>query len=54
MSHFEVGGLGYDYPRRVEETLLKLTPESVRDAAERWFTHSCEATVTPTKRESKL
>ena len=54
MSQFEVAGLGYDYPRRFEETLLKLSPESVRAAAERWFTHSCEAIVTPVKSESKL
>src|SRR5439155_21043429 len=54
MSQFEVAGVGYDYPRRFEESLLKLNPESVRAAAERWFTHSCEATVTPVKSESKL
>ena len=54
MSQCEVTGGGYDYPRRFEESLLKLNPESVRAAAERWFTHSCEAIVTPVKGESKL
>ncbi len=54
MSQFEVAGAGYDYPRRFEESLLKLTPESVRDAAGRWFTHSSEATITPARNESKL
>src|SRR6267143_1976247 len=54
MSQFEVSGEGYDFPRRFEESLLKLNPESVRAAAERWFTHSCEATITPVKSESKL
>ena len=54
MSQFEVAGEGYDFPRRFEESLLKLNPESVRAAAERWFTHSCEAIVTPVKGESKL
>src|SRR6267378_2183695 len=54
MSQFEVAGSGYDFLRRFEESLLKLNPESVRAAAERWFTHSSEATVTPVKSESKL
>jgi len=54
MSQFEVAGVGYDYPRRFEEGLLKLNPESVRDAAGRWFTHSAEAAVTPEKDQSKL
>ena len=53
MSQFEVAGIGYDYPRRFEETLLKLNPDSVRAAAERWFTHSCEAAVKPGTGESK-
>jgi predicted Zn-dependent peptidase len=54
MSQCEVTGGGYDYPRRFEESLLKLNPESVRAAAERWFTHSCEAIVAPAKSGSKL
>lgn len=54
MSQYEVAGVGYDYLRRFEEALLKLTADSVRAAAERWFTHSVEATVTPVKGESKL
>jgi predicted Zn-dependent peptidase len=54
MSQFEVSGVGYDYPHRFEEALLKLNPESVRDAAGRWFIHSSEATITPAKTESKL
>ncbi|MBI4364930.1 MAG: insulinase family protein, partial [Candidatus Latescibacteria bacterium] len=54
MSQFEVSGVGYDYLRRFEESLLSLTPESVRVAAERWLTHSVESTITPVKGESKL
>jgi zinc protease len=54
MSQFEVAGAGYDFQRRFEESLLKLNPESVRAAAERWFTHSSEAAVVPVKSESKL
>ncbi len=54
MSQFEAAGAGYDFPRRFEESLLKLNPESVRAAADRWFTHSTEAIITPVKGESKL
>ena len=36
-----------DYPRRFETALLKLTPEDVRAAAERWFTHSCQVYMGP-------
>ncbi len=54
MSQFEVAGAGYDFPRRFEESLLKLNAESVRVAADRWFTHSTEAVITPAKSESKL
>jgi hypothetical protein len=54
MSQFEVAGAGYDFQRRFEESLLKLNPESVRTAAERWFTHSSEGAVVPVKGESKL
>lgn len=54
MSQLEAAGIGYDFMRRFETSLLQLTPESVRAAAARWFTHSCEATVTPVKSESKL
>jgi len=54
MSQLEVSGAGYDFQRRFEESLLKLNPESVRAAAERWFTHSSESAVVPVKSESKL
>jgi len=54
MSQFEAAGVGYDFPRRFEESLLKLDTEAVRAAAERWFTHSCEAVLSPPKGDSKL
>jgi predicted Zn-dependent peptidase len=47
MSYFEAVGHGYDYPRRLELDLLRLTPEEVRAAAARWFTHFCEASIHP-------
>jgi predicted Zn-dependent peptidase len=53
MSQFEVAGAGYDFQRRFELTLLGLNAERVRAAAEHWFTHSCESTITPFKTESK-
>lgn len=40
-------GLGADYPARFEAALLKLTPEDVRAAADRWLTHSCQVYVGP-------
>jgi len=49
MSQYEVAGLGYDFLRRYEESLLKLDAEGVRAAAERWFTHSCESVIGPSK-----
>ncbi len=54
MSQFEAAGAGYDFPRQFEESLLKLNAEGVRAAAERWFTHCSEASVTPAKSDSKL
>jgi predicted Zn-dependent peptidase len=54
MSQFEAAGAGYDYLRTFERGLLGLNAESVRAAAERWFTHSCESVITPVKSESKL
>ena len=54
MSQFEVSGSGYDFPKRFEESLLQLNTEAVRAAAERWFTHSVEATITPVRSDSKL
>jgi len=51
MAYLEVVGRGYDYPKRFEEQLLKLTPEDVRAAAARWFTHSCEASIKPRESE---
>jgi predicted Zn-dependent peptidase len=53
MSQFEVAGAGYDFHRRFEQSLLGLNAERVRAIAERWLTHSCEATITPVKSESK-
>lgn len=47
MSYLETVGRGYEYPRRLEQELLKLTPEDVRAAAARWFTHFCEASILP-------
>jgi predicted Zn-dependent peptidase len=40
-------GLTADYPKQFETALLKLTPEDVRAAAERWFTHTCQVTLGP-------
>jgi zinc protease len=54
MSQFEAAGVGYDFQRRFEEALLKLNPESLRETAARWFTHSSEAAITPVRSESKL
>jgi len=54
MSQFEAAGVGYDFQRRFEEALLKLNPESLRETATRWFTHSSEAAITPVRSESKL
>ena len=51
MGYLETVGRGYDYPKRFEEQLLKLTPEDVRAAAARWFTHYCEASILPRERE---
>jgi predicted Zn-dependent peptidase len=49
LSRYETLGLGLDYPQRFETRLLALTPEDVRAAAARWFTHACEVTLVPTK-----
>lgn len=46
-AYLETTGRGYDYPKRLEAELLRLTPEDVRAAAARWFTHSCEASILP-------
>jgi zinc protease len=54
MSQFEAAGVGYDFQRHFEEALLKLNPESLRETAARWFTHSSEAAITPVRNESKL
>jgi len=51
MGYLEVVGRGRDYPQRFAEQLLKLTPEDVRAAAARWFTHTCEASILPRERE---
>jgi zinc protease len=54
MSQYEVAGLGYDFLRKYELSLLQLNAESVRAAAARWFTHTSQVTTTPLKSESKL
>ncbi len=54
MSYNEAVGRGYDYPGKFEQALLKLTPEDVRAAAARWFTHHVEATITPRGSEAKF
>jgi predicted Zn-dependent peptidase len=47
MAYLETTGRGYDYPKRLEAELLRLSPEDVRAAAARWFTHFCEASILP-------
>jgi predicted Zn-dependent peptidase len=47
MSRWASEGLPDDYPARFETAVLNLTPETVRAAAERWFTHSCEVVLGP-------
>jgi len=53
ISRYETQGLSQDYPKEFETRLLKLTPEDVRAAAERWFKHSCEVTLIPTQSGSR-
>jgi zinc protease len=53
MAFYETMGLGIDYPHQFETRLLALKPEDVRDAAARWFTHSCAATFLPSKAGSR-
>jgi len=52
ISRYVSQGLTVDYPRQFETKLLKLTPEDVRAAAERWFTHSCQVTLGPSSAPS--
>ncbi len=47
LANYAAQGLPLDYPSRFESALLKLKPEDVRLAAERWFTHSCQVTLGP-------
>jgi len=47
VGRYAAQGLSMDYPRQFETALLKLTPEDVRAAAERWFTHSCQVILGP-------
>jgi len=54
MSQFEASGVGYDFHRRFELSLLKLNAEAVRAAAQRWFTHSVDAQITGVRSDSKL
>jgi len=53
LSRWEIQGVGQNFPTEWETRLLKLTPEDVREAAARWFTHSCVVSFVPAKRESK-
>lgn len=46
-ANYAAQGLPLDFPTRFETALLKLTPEDVRLAAERWFTHSCQVVLGP-------
>ncbi len=47
LGRYASQGLPLDHPRQFETALLKLTPEDVRAAAERWFTHSCQVILGP-------
>ena len=47
ISRYVAQGMGADYPRQFELALLKLTPEDVRAAADRWFTYSCQVYLGP-------
>jgi zinc protease len=47
IARYASQGLSMDYPRQFETALLKLTPEDVRAAADRWFTHSCQVILGP-------
>lgn len=47
ISKYVAQGLSADYPRQFELALLKLTPEDVRAAADRWLTHSCQVYLGP-------
>lgn len=52
LARYVSQGLTVDYPKQFETTLLKLTPEDVRAAAERWFTHVCQVTLGPSSAPS--
>jgi zinc protease len=52
LAYLTTEGRDLDYPARVEKDLLRLTPEDVRAAAARWFTHFCEASIIPAERDS--
>jgi len=47
LARYAAQELPLDYPRQFETALLNLTPEDVRAAAERWFTHSCQVILGP-------
>ncbi|MGE5176435.1 MAG: M16 family metallopeptidase [Hyphomicrobiales bacterium] len=53
LSRWTIQGLTLDFPKEFETRLLKLTPEMVREAATRWFTHSCLVSLEPAKRDVK-
>jgi zinc protease len=52
LAYLTTAGRDLDYPARIEKALLALTPEDVRAAAARWFTHFCEASILPAERDS--
>ncbi len=47
ISRYAAQDLPLDYPQQFEAKLLKLTPEDVRAAADRWLTHSCQVILGP-------
>ena len=53
LTRYETQGLPLEFPKQFETRLLSLTPEDVRAAAERWFTHSCEVTLMPSQNGSR-
>lgn len=53
LTRWEIQGVTQDFPKNFETRLLKLTPEDVRDAAARWFTHACLVSLIPARREAK-
>jgi zinc protease len=52
ISRYAAQGLPLDYPQQLEAKLLKLTPEDVRAAADRWLLHSCQVILGPASANS--